>query len=106
MRIKFKKNTRSEAKREARRIMTEYDIKDAGGLIILQSFADAYTAELNAQDQVDREGLTFEDRFGQVKANPLLPVIRDARAQKLAALKMLNLDIEPLRDGPGRPGGK
>jgi hypothetical protein len=36
----------------------------------------------------------------------LLPVERDSRAQWLAALKALNLDLEPLHDKPGRPGGK
>ena len=45
------------------------------------------------------------DRFGQVKSHPLLSVERDSRAQYLAALKALNLDLEPLRDKPGRPGG-
>jgi glutathione S-transferase len=45
------------------------------------------------------------DRFGQPKPHPLLATERDARAQFLAALKALNLDLEPLRDRVGRPGG-
>ena len=41
----------------------------------------------------------------QPRAHPLLAVERDSRAQMLAAMKALNLDLEPPRDGPGRPGG-
>jgi phage terminase small subunit len=101
--MRFKKNIRPEAKREAKRLIQEYCISDAGGLVLIQTFADAYTAELNAQDIVNYEGLTIKDRFDQVKAHPLLTVIRDCRAQKMAALKSLNLDLEPLNDRPGRP---
>lgn len=50
--------------------------------------------------------MTFTDRFGQIKAHPLLPVERDARAAFLAGLRSLNLDFEPLHDGPGRPAGR
>ena len=101
--MRFKKNVRPEAKREARRLIDEYGIADAGGLQSIQIFADAFTLELDSMDQVKIGGLTFLDRFGQVKAHPLLSVIRDARAQKMAALKSLNLDLEPLNSRPGRP---
>ena len=66
----------------------------------------ADTAEKNAQDIINTDGLVVIDRFEQKKAHPLLPAIRDSRAQKMAALKALCLDLEPLRDRPGRPGGK
>lgn len=104
--IRFKKNVRPEAKKEAWELAEEYGITDVGGIIHLRTFASAFTLELNSTDIVQKEGLTIKDRFGQVKAHPLCSVIRDARAQKLAALKALNLDLEPLRNGPGRPGGK
>ena len=103
--IRFKKNVRPEAKKKARLYKTEYGISDAYGLDLLETYADAFTTELNCQDIVDRNGLTFLDRFGQVKSHPLCSVIRDSRAQKLAALKALNIDLEPLNDKPGRPAG-
>lgn len=59
-----------------------------------------------AAEQIESDGQTVKDRFDQDKPHPLLSVERDARAAMLAALKQLNLDLEPLRDGPGRPGGK
>jgi hypothetical protein len=46
-----------------------------------------------------------EDRYGQVKVNPACVLEKDARNGFLAALRALHLDIEPLRDRPGRPMG-
>jgi hypothetical protein len=46
------------------------------------------------------------DRFDVMKPHPLLAAERDARSQFLQGLKSLNLDLEPLRDRPGRPPGK
>lgn len=103
--IRFKKNIRPEAKKKAKWLIEEYGISDAGGIIYLRIFADAYTAELNAQDIINRDGLSIKDRFDQIKSHPLCSIVRDARSQKMAALKALNLDLEPLRD-VGRPGGK
>ena len=105
VKIKFKKHIRRESRAEARRLAVEYQIEDAGGLHLLSVFADADTLERDCQDVVNVEGLTLTDRFGQKKANSLLTVIRDARSQKLAALKALCLDVEPLKN-VGRPGGK
>jgi hypothetical protein len=47
--------------------------------------------------------MMFNDRFGAPKPHPLLPIERDSRQAFLAGMKALNLDLEPLRDRPGRP---
>jgi phage terminase small subunit len=104
-RVKFKKGTRPEAKKDALALVEEYGIEDAGGLVLIQSFADAFTTELACQEQIKKDGLTILDRYGKPKSHPLLPMLRDSRAQKLAALKMLHLDVEPLKE-PGRPAGR
>ena len=104
--MNYARKTRLAAKRETNRLIREYDITDAAGEALLRTFASAFSLEIGCQEQIDKEGLTIIDRFDQVKAHPLLATIRDARSQKLAALKALNLDIEPLHDGPGRPGGR
>ncbi len=57
------------------------------------------------QKAVSDDGAMVKDRFDQLKPHPLLATERDSRAQMLFALKALNLDVEPLRDSPGRPGG-
>ena len=56
--------------------------------------------------EIKKQGVTITDRFGIPKANPLLAAERDARAQWLATLKQLCLDVEPLHPGPGRPPGR
>ena len=99
------KSLTSEAKSLWRRLVAEYGINDEGGCQILRVGLEAFERMRGVQAQIERDGITFTDRFGQVKAHPLLPVERDARAQYLAALKALNLDLEPLRDRAGRPGG-
>jgi len=49
----------------------------------------------------EREGLTVKGR-----AHPATVIERDARLAMLRALRSLNLDLEPLRDRPGRPPGR
>jgi len=84
----------------------EYAIDDVGGLAILKAGLEAFDRAQGARLAIDEEGATIRDRFGALKPHPLLSCERDARAQWLAALKQLNLDLEPLRDGPGRPPGR
>ena len=58
-----------------------------------------------ATKAIEQYGIVVPGTGGSVKANPACAVERDARAQFLGALKQLNLDLEPLHDGPGRPAG-
>jgi phage terminase small subunit len=96
----------AEAKLIWKELTSEYAVEDAGGLAILKTGLEAYDRATGARLAIDKEGLTIPDRFGALKPHPLLACERDARAQWLAALKAMNLDIEPLRDGPGRPPGR
>lgn len=93
-----------EAKSFWKRLQDEYQIDDEAGLIILATGLEAFDTMRRAQEIIKAEGMQVKDRFGQWKAHPLLTVERDSRAAMLAALKQLNLDLEPLKDGPGRPG--
>jgi P27 family predicted phage terminase small subunit len=95
-----------EAKIFYKKVVAEYLIDDAAGLKILQVALEAFDRAQSARIAIDAEGMTIKDKFGQLKPNPLLPVERDNRAAFLAGLKALNLDLEPLRDRPGRPGGR
>ncbi len=92
-----------ESRRWWKKIRDTYMIEDQGGLLLLQTCFEAFDRMRAAQKQVETEGQTITDRFLQIKAHPLCSVERDARSQMLAALKALNLDLEALRDGPGRP---
>ena len=96
----------TEAKRWWSRLAEEYAIKDQAGVLLLNTAMEAFDRMKGAQRAVKRDGLVVFDRWGQAKAHPLLTVERDARSQMMAALKALNLDIEPLRGGADRPGGR
>jgi hypothetical protein len=101
---KTRKKFSPEIERLRRQISKEYAIRDKTGLAILNTGLQALDLMNRCQRVVDDEGLTVPGDRGGVKAHPLLSVIRDQRAQFLASLKALNLDLEPLK-GIGRPGG-
>ena len=100
------KRLSAEARAWWRGLVAEFEITDTAGRLILQTGCEAFDRMRGAQKAIETDGVTITDRWGQTKPHPLLPVERDARAQMLATLKQLNLDIEPLRDRVGRPGGE
>ena len=79
-----------------------YGIDDEAGLLLLQTAMESFDEMRQAQNAMN-EGGFIEDRFGQRKTDPAAKNARAARTQMLKALKDLNLDLEPLKDGPGRP---
>lgn len=86
-----------------RRIQAEYDVNDAGGLALLTTAAECLDRMRAAQKAISEDGEVVKDRYGQAKVHPACGLEKDARVGLLAALKQLNLDLEPLRDRPGRP---
>lgn len=94
-----------EAKKIWKSLLAEYAIEDVAGLKILRVALEAFDRAQAARERIDLEGMTIQDRFDISKPHSLLPIERDSRAAFLAGLKALNLDWEPLRDKPGRPGG-
>jgi len=100
------KHLTKEAKKIWKSLLDEYGIDDIAGLKILRVALEAFDRAQAAREAIDRDGMTVMDKAGQIKSHPLLPVERDSRAAFLAGLKALNLDLEPLRDRPGRPGGR
>jgi len=94
----------AEAWRE--RIATGYGIDDPGGQLLLNVAATSLARLIEAQRAIAKDGAFQTDRNGVVKAHPACALERDSRAGLLAALRQLHLDIEPLRDGPGRPPGR
>ena len=87
-------------------IQEQYGIDDPGGLAHLVSACRTEDDIARMRATLERDGDTITDRFGQKREHPLLAAIRGLEAVKRQALKSLNLDIEPLRDKPGRPGGR
>jgi P27 family predicted phage terminase small subunit len=91
------------ARQRWKQLLGEFHIRDAAGLMILEAALRAFDRAEQARGVLDAEGVVTLDSRGRPKAHPAASVERDNRAAFLAALKQLNLDIEPLRDGPGRP---
>jgi len=88
----------AEARRWWDRIVAAYEIEDEGGRLLLQTAMEAFQLMRECQAAIARDGLVTRGSKRQPRAHPLLAAERDARAQMLAALKQLNLDLEPLRD--------
>ena len=95
-----------ESKRWWREIQSEYVIGDAAGLAVLGQAAESLDRVRTAQKAIKESGIVVLDRWGQTKSHPAAAIERDAKASFLAALRALNLDLEPLHNGPGRPGGR
>ena len=79
---------------------------DAPALAILDSACRARMRVRQAQELIAKEGLISKDRFGQSKPHPAVLIERDSKQTLLRNLRALNLDLEPLHDRPGRPGGR
>ncbi len=62
---------------------------------ILIGACEAWDRGVQAREVIDREGLTFEDRFGAPRARPEIAVERDARIAFLRAVRELDLDVAP-----------
>lgn len=93
------------ARDQWRRYVREYDIGDTHGLFLLEQAMLAFDRMREAAAAVARDGAVKLDRFGMPRAHPSLVVERDARAAMLAALRALNLDLEPIKP-MGRPPGR
>jgi hypothetical protein len=85
-------------------IQASYEITDPGGKQLLQTAAEAADRIASVRTQIDEQGELLTIR-GIPRVHPLCAVERDARAALIRALKELHLDLEPLRDKPGRPAG-
>ncbi len=99
------KTLSAEARTWWKKLVKEYEIGDPAGFLLLQTALEALDGMRGAQQAIADDGATIKDRIGQLRAHPIITVERDARDAMLAALKALNLDVEPVRDRIGRPAG-
>jgi phage terminase small subunit len=85
-------------------IVMQYRIRDGAGLALVTTVAECRDQIRAAQAIIQKEGAIIRDRYGGARQHPACGLERDARAGMLAALKLLNLDLEPLRDRGRGPG--
>ena len=62
---------------------------------VLQSAAEAWDLYQTARAELAKNGLTFTDAKGMIRARPEAAIARDARTSFLRALRELKLDVEP-----------
>lgn len=87
-----------------RKLASEYGIVGAGGVALLTLAAEAFDCAQSCRKAIGAD-LVTRGAKQRLIPHPLLRVEHAARQQMISALRQLNLDIEPLRDRPGRPAG-
>lgn len=76
------------------RILRECEGLEDSQLLILQGMLEAFDRMKEAQRKMKKEGITYKDRFGQIKVHPLATVERDCRSAIVHAYKVLGLDLD------------
>jgi P27 family predicted phage terminase small subunit len=99
------KQLSKEAKAWWRKIVASWELDDAA-LLLLESTLEQFDTMRKAQELITTQGLTYVDRFNQIKPNPATVIERDAKQGLLRGIRALGLDLEPLNSGPGRPPGR
>ena len=88
-----------------RSIVSDYAVSDAAGLTLVTTVCECLDRMRQAQALIEQHGACIISDSGTLRSNPAAKVELDSRNGMLAALRQLNLDLEPLRDRPGRPVG-
>ena len=87
-----------------RKITTEYDISDAGGVEMLGQICHAKDMAIRLRAHIDRHGEIVATKMGP-REHPLLKQELAYRSFVVRGLQRLGLNFEPLRSTPGRPPG-
>src|SRR5215813_10227559 len=75
------------------RVVRAYGLHDEVSRQILAEACTSLMRAREARETIDKEGVSFRDRWGQIKANPVCAIERDARAAALSAFRQLNLEM-------------
>lgn len=85
-----------------RQVMAEYDL-EPHHVRLLTLAAEAWQRGQQARAILDREGLTYLDRFDSPKARPEVAVERDSRISFARLLRELDLDMDGPSEAPRAP---
>src|SRR5262245_41835068 len=81
-----------EAKRLRDKIISDYGIHDAAGILLCDQIAQAWDRLAEARAIIAREGCTQLDRCGQRKPNAACIIERDSAARLISAVRTLRLE--------------
>lgn len=83
-------------------VLDDFELEDHH-VRLLTLAAEAWDRACSAREIVDKDGLTYTDRFGQPKARPEVGIERDSRIGFARLLRELALDVEaPSESRPPR----
>jgi P27 family predicted phage terminase small subunit len=74
-------------------VFRDYNLSADVASAVLTTALEAHQRARECREAVFRDGMTVVGRDGQTKVHPLLAVERDARAQWLAGVKALGLEL-------------
>jgi hypothetical protein len=74
-------------------LVRDYGITDDAGRDILKQALESRDLAEELRLAIAATGVQVADRFGQLKSNPMLPALRDAKNTYLQAMKLLHLDL-------------
>jgi P27 family predicted phage terminase small subunit len=73
-------------------IVREHVFDETSGVALLRVTLEAHERARRCREAIDKDGMTFQDKFGQVKIHPLVAAERDARAAFMSGVKALRLE--------------
>jgi phage terminase small subunit len=80
-------------------VQREYPLNESSGQVLLQG-AEALDRLRQIQAALTEDGLTFVDKFSQIKPHPLLVAEGATRTQFVRCMRLLNLNLSELLDEP------
>ncbi|MPY75300.1 MAG: hypothetical protein GEU87_13670 [Alphaproteobacteria bacterium] len=86
-------------------LIADFGIDDSAGLALATMAAECLDRLRDAQALIEKHGMLVSTDGGGLKTNGAVAVEHNSHNRMLAALRALNVDLEPLRDRPGRPSG-
>ncbi|WP_348645712.1 P27 family phage terminase small subunit [Nitratireductor aquibiodomus] len=96
------KHLRPATRRWFAAVLEEFDLEDHH-IRLLTLAAEAWDRCQAAREYIDRNGMTFTDRFGQPKARPEVAIERDSRIGFARLIRELALDGVDAPEAPRSP---
>ena len=96
------RHLRAKTRRWFTSVCSNYELEEHH-LRLLTLASEAWDRCEQARQILDREGLTYDDRFGAPRARPEITVERDSRLAFSRLVRELDLDVAPPVEGSRPP---
>lgn len=97
--FKVPKHLRRPTQIWVKSVLSDYDLEEHHYKLLIAA-AESWDRLCSAREIIDRDGMTYTDRFGQPKARPEVAIERDNKVVMARLLRELALDAEPPADAP------